>query len=64
MCEIMDRIAAEERKEGIIEGKRKGVLETLFSLVHDELISIEEAAKRADMTENAFLESMKHFGKQ
>lgn len=63
MCEIMEKIAAEERREGIIEGKRNGVIETLFSLVQDGILNIEEAAKRADMTKDAFSESMKQFMK-
>ena len=55
MCEIMERIAAEERREGI--------LDLLFNLVHDGIISMEEAARRAEMSENAFSEMMNQFNK-
>jgi hypothetical protein len=47
MCEIMEKIATEER----MEGRKEGILETLFGLVKDGIITISEAAKRADMTE-------------
>ena len=71
MCEIMERIAAEERREGklegILEGKQQGILEgqlnMLFNLVHDGIISMEEAARRAEMSENAFSEMMNQFNK-
>ena len=55
MCEIMERIAAEERREGI--------LDLLFNLVHDGIISMEEAARRAEMSENAFSEMMNQFNR-
>jgi hypothetical protein len=57
MCEIMEKIAQEERLEGRTEGK----LETLFDLVKDGILTISEAAKRANMTETIFTENMKHF---
>lgn len=53
MCEIMEKIAKEERT--------KGKLELLFDLVKDDIITITEAAKRANMTESVFTENMKHF---
>ena len=53
MCEIMEKIAKEERSEGR--------LELLFDLVKDGIITITEAAKRANMTETVFTENMKQF---
>jgi len=53
MCEIMEKIVKEERREG--------KLELLFDLVKDGIITITEAAKRADMTETIFTENMKQF---
>lgn len=53
MCEIMEKIAEEER----LEGK----LELLFDLVKDGILTITEAAKRANMTEAIFTENMKQF---
>ena len=53
MCEIMEKIAEEERT--------KGKLELLFDLVKDGIITIAEAAKRANMTEGIFTEYMKQF---
>lgn len=49
MCEIMEKIANEEK------------LALLIDLVKDGLITITEAAKRANMTEALFAESMKQF---
>jgi predicted transposase YdaD len=61
MCEIMDRLTTEARAEGRNEGKTEGRLETLFDLVKDGMLTIAEAAKRADMTEAIFTENMKRF---
>ena len=36
------------------KGKKEGVIETLASLVRDKLLSITEAAKRANMTQSEF----------
>ena len=41
-------------KEGIEVGTKTGKLETLCELVKDGLLSIEEAAKRVDMTVEEF----------
>lgn len=41
---------AEGRAEGREEGRVEGRLEVFLSLVRDNLLSTEEAAKRADMT--------------
>lgn len=53
MCEIMEKIAKEERAEG--------KLELLIDLVKDGIVTIAEAAKRANMTEDNFTENMKQF---
>lgn len=44
----------EGRAEGRAEGRVEGVLSSLVSLVKDGLISVSEAAKRADMSEEGF----------
>ncbi|WP_448946174.1 Rpn family recombination-promoting nuclease/putative transposase [Lachnoanaerobaculum sp.] len=44
----------EGRAKGMEEGIAKGVLSSLVSLVKDGLISVSEAAKRADMSEEDF----------
>jgi hypothetical protein len=61
MCEIMEKIANEERMEGRNEGIKEGKLQTLFDLVTDGILTISEAAKRANMTEANFSENMQKF---
>jgi hypothetical protein len=53
MCEIIEKITT--------EAKNEGKLETLFGLVKDGILTIAEAASRADMSEAAFTENMQHF---
>ena len=50
MCEALDVLM--ERSEA--KGKNEGILETLVGLVKDGLISLAEAAKRANMTVSEF----------
>jgi flagellar biosynthesis/type III secretory pathway protein FliH len=59
------RLAGERegRLEGRREGEREGRLATLIGLAKDNLITISEAAKRAEMTEALFIERMTNFGK-
>ena len=38
------------REEGLIEGKKAGMESALLSLVKDNLLSLEEAAKRLDIS--------------
>jgi predicted transposase/invertase (TIGR01784 family) len=68
MCEIMEKIANEERmegiKEGIKKGRNEGTFQTLVDLVKDGILTISEAAKRADMTETIFQEKMENFKAQ
>jgi hypothetical protein len=67
MCEAIQELFKDEidKKvmEGKSEGKREGKIETLIALVKDNLITLSEAAKRADMTEALFAEKMTQFGK-
>jgi hypothetical protein len=53
MCGISEKIR--------MEGRKEGALETLFGLVKDGILTISEAAKRADMTEKIFVENMEKF---
>jgi hypothetical protein len=57
MCEIMEKLTTEARDEG----RTEGALELLFNLVQDGVITISEAAKRADMTEVIFKEKNQQF---
>lgn len=50
MCEVLDRVEARGREEGI----KEGTINTLISLVNDGILSIADAAKRADMSEERF----------
>ena len=66
MCEVLDRVEArgvekgriegieKGRREGIREGKLEGAVTTLASLVKDGILSIEDAAKRANMSVEVF----------
>ena len=47
-------------KEGILKGAQEGTFLTLAGLVKDGLLPIEEAAKRAQMTEEEFEKKMKN----
>lgn len=44
------RTLAEQREEGRMEGRIEGVLNTLVSLVKDGILTLSDAAKRANMT--------------
>jgi len=50
MCEVLDRVEARGREEGI----KEGTVNILISLVNDGILSIADAAKRADMSEESF----------
>ena len=47
---------AEQREEAKEEGKAEGIIETLASLVKDGLLTLSDAAKRANMTVSEFEE--------
>ncbi|RGS72639.1 hypothetical protein DWX75_05830 [Mitsuokella sp. AF21-1AC] len=55
---------AEGRAEGLAEGEAKGTVKgrwmILMELVHDGVITMKEAAKRAGMTEEAFRKLTTH----
>ena len=53
MCQAIEDIKA----EGRAEGRAEGVFEILHGLVDDGLISIEEAAKRAGVSVEEFLQT-------
>ena len=50
VCEVLDRVEAKGREEGI----KEGTVNTLISLVNDGILSIADAAKRANMSEESF----------
>ena len=45
MCEVLDRVEARGREEGIKEGIKEGTVNILISLVKDGILSISDAAK-------------------
>jgi hypothetical protein len=57
VCNLWDEV----RAEGKEEGKEEGIFETLFGLVKDGILTVSEAAKRANMTEASFTEHMEKF---
>ena len=52
--ESMKAAMREGMEKGMEEGRAEGVLSSLVSLLKDGLISVSEAAKRADMSEEGF----------
>ena len=50
MCEVLDRVEA----RGVERGRLEGAVTTLASLVKDGILSIEDAAKRANMSVEVF----------
>ena len=48
------------REEGLKEGKAEGRWATLVELVHDGILTVKEAAKRAGMSEEAFRKLVTH----
>lgn len=57
MCNLSDRI----EQIGIKKGIEQGTLKTLFELYQDNLISLQEAAHRASLTEQNFLDAAQNF---
>ena len=51
----------EGHQAGVIEGEARGALKTLFTLVEDQLIPLDVAASRAQMTEDEFKGQMQKF---
>jgi hypothetical protein len=57
----MEKLATEAMDEGIAKGKAEGTLELLYNLVQDGVLTLTDAAKRANMTEVIFTEKTKQF---
>lgn len=62
MSSIMCDLLKEEREEGLtegrVEGRIAGRLESLIELTKEGLLSIVDAARKADMTEEEFMSLM------
>lgn len=58
MCKALEDIKKDARKQGV----KQGVRMTLFSLVEDGLLQLEEAARRAGLSEQIFRREMKKAG--
>ena len=54
MCEVLDRVEARGIEKGRIEGRQEGIINILISLVNDGILSVYEAASRADMSVEDF----------
>lgn len=54
MCNLSDGVEQREIQKGIEIGIEQGALSTLCDLVRDNLLSVEEAAKRMHMTVDEF----------
>ena len=52
--ESKDKWIKEGRREGRKEGRKEGVINTLLMLVKDGIISVEDAAKRANISVSMF----------
>ncbi len=59
MCKAIDDMMQDSREEGKAEGRTEGILFALTGLVRDGVLSIKDAAFRANMTESAFEAAMK-----
>ena len=60
---VLDYEAKRIKTEGRREGKKEGKLEALVELVRDNILSVQEAASRANLTETGFREFMQNYGK-
>ena len=54
MCEVLDRVEGRGIEKGRLEGRQEGTINTLISLVKDGILSLDEAAIRADMSAKDF----------
>jgi predicted transposase YdaD len=63
MCESIESYAKKEREHGIAEGeligRQNGKLETYIGLIQDNILTVEEAAKRLEISEEKLKEYMK-----
>lgn len=53
----------ENLERGIEQGIEQGKMEMLFTLVADKILSLKDAASRADLSEDVFAEKMKSYRK-
>ena len=56
---ILEIGIAKGKEEGLKEGLKEGLMRTLIELVKDNLLSVKEAAKRADMSQEEFEKLLK-----
>ena len=61
VCQGIREMIEDGMKEGEKKGRQEGILETLFGLVKDGILSIADAAKRADMKVADFEKAYKSF---
>ena len=54
MKELYDIFKEESKDKWIKEGRKEGVINTLLMLVKDGIISVEDAAKRANISVSTF----------
>jgi predicted transposase YdaD len=59
MCESIENYAKKEREDGISEGEQNGKLETYIGLIQDNILTVEEAAKRLEISVDQLKEYMK-----
>ena len=52
--EVLEKSKSKWIKEGRREGRKEGVINTLLMLVKDGIISVEDAAKRANLSVSTF----------
>ena len=57
-AETMELFREDGRKEGLEEGEKKGILNTLTSLVQDGILTLKEAAARAGVPESVIQEKL------
>ena len=62
MCEALRKLMKNdleiERAEGKLEGKIEGKLSLLYELVKDNILSVKQAAQRANLSEAEFLKRL------
>ena len=55
MCKLVEEYGQKQKAEGLKEGKTVGTLETLVSLVNEQLLDPVDAARKANMSESEFM---------
>lgn len=61
LCKALDDARREGWRKGVEKGRQEGTFSTLCCLVEKEVLMLEEAAREAGMSEEAFSESMQFF---